>query len=340
MKKICKRCSAEYEAERHLSRYCSPTCRQYAYLERHGLEIKTPAVDLTKTNIPVEERKFVNDNPVAENNSVEQNPVNDVNEIKQTNTANDNKQELNPTEQKQNENSVKEEKKTEQGQTVNSAIDINALGELVKEIKQLKEQNEKITSEHQQLLFQKQNPVSPTNNMLSQNQNKTFSELLRLRMMDLYGANMFMSGFYDHWSQYHFRYAHWVNERLKSHLKALLKFHKEGSVDINRIKYINNKFEEIKNAFEFRHLPEDYPYINDIMELIRKLQKLVANSQDGDEIEFKIAKNLRVEMRAILIEIGNTVPDVDHSSPPKKKSFEQNSYYLAAKAKGFDVLKM
>ena len=359
MKKICKRCSADYEAERHLSRYCSPTCRQYAYLERHGLEVKNP--DLTGTDSPSmtekndikkEETKPVNDNPNAENNLQKENPINPVNainvinDVKQTETVNDIKREPPPVEEKKNETLIPEEKKkqqavAEQKKTVNPVIDVNAVSDLMKEIKQLKEQNEKIILEQKQLQQQKQNPApvaQPINNTAFQNQNKTFSELLDIRLKDLDGADMFNKNNYGHWSYFNFNHAHWVNERLKSYVKALLKMHNTNA-DVNHIKSISEKLQEIKKSHEFNNLPEDYPYINDINDLIVKLQIFIEKTDGADEVEFRIAKPLRADMRAIVIEIGNTVPDVDHSPPPKKRDFSQNRSYQAAKKKGFDVLK-
>lgn len=40
MQKTCLRCGKLFEAGRHLKKYCTDTCRQYAYLERHGLQIR------------------------------------------------------------------------------------------------------------------------------------------------------------------------------------------------------------------------------------------------------------------------------------------------------------
>jgi len=341
MKKICKRCGTDYEAERHLSRYCSPTCRQYAYLERHGLEVKNPNLTGTNSQSLTEkedatnkETQPVNVSTNAENNLHQENPVNPVNvvnDVKQTEPVNDIKPELAPIEKKQNVPPVTEEKKKEQAvaeqkQTVNPVIDVNAVSELMKEIKQLKEQNEKIILEQKQLQQQKQNPApvaQPINNTASQNQNKTFSELLDIRLKDLYGADMFNKNNYGDWSYSGFNYAHWVNERLKSYVKALLKMH-DTNADVNRIKYISEKLQELKKSYEFNNLPEDYPYINDINDLIIKLPLFIEKTDGADEVEFRIAKPLRADMRAIVIEIGNTVPDVDHCPPPKKRDFTQN----------------
>lgn len=359
MKKICKRCGTEYEAERHLSRYCSPTCRQYAYLERHGLEVKNP--DLTGTNSSSmtekedathEETQPVNVSTNAENNLHQEtsvNPVNPVNvaiDVKQPQPVNNIKSEPTPIKEKHIESPVIEEKKkeqtvAEQKQTVNPVIDVNAVSDLMKEIKLLKEQNEKIMLEQKQVQ-QKPNPApvaQPINNTVSQNQNKTFSELLDIRLKDLYGADMFNKNNYGDWSYSGFSYAHWINERLKSYVKTLLKMH-DTNADINRIKYISEKLQELKKSYEFNHLPDDYPYINDINGLIIKLQLFIEKTDGADEVEFRIAKPLRADMRAIVIEIGNTAPDVDHCPLPTKRDFTQNRYYQAAKRKGFDVLKM
>src|ERR1051326_689759 len=139
MKKICKRCGKTYPAERHLSRYCSPTCRQYAYLERHGLTIKnagdqnTEKIDEEKTLEP-NESKFQGVNDDKSVNDIS--PVNDVIDINEKAG-----QEKKTPETVTKKIPMQEIKKSSGEKSVNDSNGINnQLGALMEEIKQLRKQ--------------------------------------------------------------------------------------------------------------------------------------------------------------------------------------------------------
>ena len=40
MEKECARCGKPFQSKRHTKKFCSETCKQYAYLIRHGLDIE------------------------------------------------------------------------------------------------------------------------------------------------------------------------------------------------------------------------------------------------------------------------------------------------------------
>lgn len=303
MEKKCQRCGKTFEAERHLKRYCSDTCRQYAYLERNGLKIYRPP---EMNSLSTEQKPVVkNVQPLINNKSF--------------NDENDSKSERKTI--RKHKVSIENEK-----ETVNPVNDIpsDQLGELMQEMKELKEQ---VAKNNQQQITQ---PY----------REKSFQELLDERLKLHYGENMFTQENYCQWKYYDFKYANYVNERMKSHLNILLKFHKEGVAEFRYVKSVYDKLEELTKSWEYNHLPSDYPYREKINDFSKRLKKIIEQYNEDDEIEFRIRKSLRVEMRAMLIEMGKTVPDVDHTPPPKKSGdISQNSYYLKHKRMGFDILK-
>lgn len=71
MKKECEYCKKEFQPERATRKYCSDTCKQYAYLERHGMRRDSPALQglSEQQKVIVIDRHTANDlNTVNDNN--------------------------------------------------------------------------------------------------------------------------------------------------------------------------------------------------------------------------------------------------------------------------------
>lgn len=71
MKKECEYCKKEFKPERATRKYCSDTCKQYAYLKRHGMNQSTPALQgmSKQQEVIVIDRPTANDlNTVNDNN--------------------------------------------------------------------------------------------------------------------------------------------------------------------------------------------------------------------------------------------------------------------------------
>jgi hypothetical protein len=312
MKKDCIRCGAPFEAERHLKRYCSDSCRQYAYLERNGLKTKASA----DKGIGTQEKPVLNSRAIGNLT-----PVNDVIYVKRK------------TEVPVQEPILQEKKSNESPDPVIDRTTYAILKDLIKEVRLLKEQVAALTETKKQELVPV--PKPPMEIKLGKYTGLNYNEKLQQRMSEYFGENMFTEDYFM-FDYHEFKNVHWVNERWKSHIKAIIKLQEQESMEVIALKNIYDKIEVLRNSYEYNHLPAPYPYRASIDGISKKLLVFIdkAMKEDLEEIDLEIGEMMRVELQAMIKEIGTTVPDVDHSSPPPNSSSVGRLAWQAAKRRG------
>jgi hypothetical protein len=149
---------------------------------------------------------------------------------------------------------------------------------------------------------------------------KTFSQKLSERALDGLGGSQFIKENYPQWSYSDWNNVKWVNERLKSYFRKLMHYSKKW-IYVKDVKKLSEQVKEMMNSFYFRYLPKDYPFTDFVTDMSGKLQRVLVELEKNktEKTRLKMMEGDYIELKSIVFEIGNTVPDVDHDKPEEKK---------------------
>lgn len=295
MKKNCERCGTEFEPKHPSRKYCSSTCKQYAYFERNGMSFGNtvnPVKDTEKEKV-AEDTRATEENVVETQTSEAVNPVNETGVKKESPSITPVTQEKNSVIPKKKEKpEIKSTPSIQEKQTVN--ITLEQLERILKKVANPQPEPQK----------EKQ---------------KSFPDKLSERANNGSSANIFTRENFPNWYYSQWENIKYVNERMKSHFKKLTELTKR-TVDISVIKYITKQINDLVGTVYFEYLPVDYPFTNFIKELAKRMIEYVKylEKEEIEKVKIKINEEKYMEMKAIIAQIGTTVPDVNHSIPPEE----------------------
>lgn len=97
---------------------------------------------------------------------------------------------------------------------------------------------------------------------------------------------------------------------------------------IKYVKYIIEAFHKLSEAPEYKLLPSAYPYKAFIKKVLSLLKQFVRNAEQNcnRRASLMLGDAMYTEMISICRKIGNSVPDVNHSIPPKAKKPKISSF--------------
>ncbi len=345
MKKNCERCGTEFEPRHPSRKYCSSTCKQYAYFERNGMSLG---------NSVKAEVKAAEDNPEPEQNEqVIEIPV--TQQIKPEETSvKDEQFPITPiTEEKI---PVLSEKKIEP-----APVKQNTEPSITMTMDQLEALLKKVAKDNQQekvVVIEKHVPViAPVKEVNEEVQPvtvitpqpkpepqkerpKSFLDKLSERVNDGNGVNSFTKDHYPNWSFSQWDNVKCVNERVKNHFKKLVEFTKRP-VDISVVKFITKQMNDLVGGFYFKYLPADYPFTDFVEDLAERMIEYVKylEKEEIEKVKIKISEEKYIEMKAIIAQIGTTVQDVDHSTPTASSTGSRsfNRYERRAKLREWGI---
>lgn len=204
---------------------------------------------------------------------------------------------------------------------VNNVIDVSKLSleqftVLLRTMNQKKPEKENFNTGNSRILDQDNTLLPEIQKGKQEIKPKTFLQKLKDRTSISFGENQFIAENYPNWNYSDWSNIKWVNERLKSYFKKLMHYSKKW-IDVKDVEYLLENIKEMIESFSFRHLPEDYPFTKFVIDISEKLERAVDQLKE-DETEktiLKISETDYIEMKSIVFEIGNTVPDFE----PEKK---------------------
>ena len=344
MEKNCKRCGKVFTPKHPSREYCGPTCKQYAYFERKGMNFGSKANPVKDT----EDVKGVED----ERGTMEKEPVFEIPVTEEVNPLNESgvKNEalsITPVTQEKNHVALPEIKNPEKKpapelpkQKPESSITMT--------MEQLEMLLKKVAKENQQekiVVIEKQVPVMAPAKEVKDEQVKTevtaAPQPKPEPQKNESEVNIFTKERHPNWYYSHWENVNYVNERLKSHFKKLTELTKRY-VDISVVKYISEQMNSLTDSIYFKCLPANYPFTGFIKEMDGRIEKYVRylEEEEIEKVKIKLPVETYIEMKAIIAKIGTSVPDALHSVPNAETESPRkyNSYEHRAKMREHGII--
>ena len=114
----------------------------------------------------------------------------------------------------------------------------------------------------------------------------------------------------DYWSSYYLPVVKWVSIRLRCLLENLIRLNNYSTIDYATLNTIKEAFTTLIGSDNFKRLPSNYPNTRIIKELEQKLSLIAKQHKRRDQICFRLATNLKVEIIAKRFMMADFVPFV------------------------------
>jgi hypothetical protein len=274
MQKHCEHCGKLFEAVREFRKYCSDTCKQYAYIGRN--QFAKPVID---------------GNPIHY--------VNDVNNINKTNTKNEEQDNL-----KDLLTDIKSLliKMNERPNEHSTAID-----------KTIALANQYVNNVNEKLPVNHVNSQNVNDDTLTEEKKETAlskriwkSEFMTDLRHELFhkgkGAKIFWQYHFPHWDKDTLEMLRVHNDFLQELLRETLRLQFQTETTWDELQDLYNQYEQLKE--DNTALPEDYPYHELIENLLSKIEKVFVHQQSTPIIKFHFHPSLRFELMKTICEIG------------------------------------
>jgi hypothetical protein len=106
----------------------------------------------------------------------------------------------------------------------------------------------------------------------------------------------------------------WVGLRYRCLVESLLNLSDMKYLNLDDLKEVCNAFTALLDSNAFNMLPDDYPYLNDIMRLQAMLCDFCINTEgDQPKITFQLKRDTRLKLLATRWELANFVPKLRFS---------------------------
>jgi hypothetical protein len=274
MQKHCEHCGKLFEAAREFRKYCSDTCKQYAYIERN--QFAKPVIDV---------------NPIHY--------VNDVNNINKTNTKNEEQDNLKDLLTDIKSLLIKlNEIPNEHSTTINKTI---ALA------------NQYVNNVNEKLPVNHVNSQNVNDDTLTEEKKETAlskriwkSEFMTDLRHELFnkgkGAKIFWQHHFPNWDKDTLEMVRVHNDFLQELLRKTLRLQFQTETTWDELQDLYDQYEQLKD--DNSELPEDYPYHELIESLMNKIEKAFIHQQSTPIIKFHFHPSLRFELIKTICEIG------------------------------------
>ncbi|MEN9523720.1 MAG: hypothetical protein RL065_2097 [Bacteroidota bacterium] len=268
MQKHCEHCGKLFEAARTFKKYCSDTCKQYAYVERS--QFQKPVIDVNQIN--------------DVNQSVNKNE--DPNNLKELLT--DIKSLLIKLNERPNEHSATMDKT------------ITLAHSYVNDV------NEKLPVNHLNSENVKDSLLTVVKKEIAISKRVWKSEFMSDLRHELFhkgkGAKIFWQHHFPQWDAETLEMIRAHNEFLQELLRETLRLQFQTETTWDELQDLYDQYEQLKE--DNTALPEDYPYHELIENLLSKIEKVFVHQQSAPIIKFHFHPSLRFELIKTICEIG------------------------------------
>jgi hypothetical protein len=274
MQKHCEHCGKLFEAAREVRKYCSDTCKQYAYIERN--QFAKPVI-----------------------NGIDDNHVNDVNNVNKTDSKNDEQNNLKELLSDIKSLLIKMNERTSEHST---SMD-----------KTIARANKYVNDVDKNLSVINVNSSTVNDDTLTEIKMETASfkrvwksEFMKDLRHELFykgkGAKIFWQHHFPEWDADTLDMIRAHNVFLQDLLREtlLLQFQTETTWD--ELQDLYDQYEQLQE--DNSELPEDYPYHELIESLMNKIEKVFVHQQSTPIIKFHFHTSLRFELIKTICEIG------------------------------------
>lgn len=273
MEKNCIYCGKQYTSKRSSRKYCSDNCKQMAYFKRNGLVLS--GTDNVKYERPVNTENVKYANPSS--NNVKYDPI-----VTRINFS---------------DNKTQPEDRQEKAEQRNEAT--------------LANQSEQEISEQQS--------EPETSNFLTEQYEEPEYKWVESFFLKSIEKNQLKNNAYlfkkplAYWNIDKVIHIIWVSIRLCCLLESMIKLSNYGKIDAQTLWSITDAFNRLTQSSAFKSLPDNYPYMELIKELLIKLNRLLQNGTYSQELKFSLSVQLKSKLISIRSEMLLYLPAMKFS---------------------------
>jgi hypothetical protein len=270
MQKHCEHCGKLFEAAREGRKYCSDTCKQYAYIERS---------QYTK---PVIDGNHVNDVNKSVNKIEEQNNLKEL--------LSDIKSLLIKMNERTNEHSTSIDKTIAFANKYVNDVDKNIP---INHVNSENVNDDTLTEVKKETVLAKRIWKS-----------EFMKDLRHELFVKGKGAKIFWQHHFPQWDAETLDTIRVHNEVLQELLRETLQVQFQSETSWDELQDLYEQYEQLKEDNAVAEFPEDYPYHELIERLMNKIEKVFVHQQSTPTIKFYFHPSLRFELIKTICEIG------------------------------------